>query len=86
MLKEIKYFIFVATVFGFLFFSINYYFSDKNKKNFFRAFNIYDNKIDNLSKNLEILESDTENIVKYNEDTSKKNEKKYKFWELIFED
>ena len=36
------------------------------------------------SHNLEILNSDTENIIEYVENNHNKNKKKYKFMELIF--
>ena len=45
MRKELKYFLYVATIFGFLIFVGNYYFSDKNKKNSYRSTKLYDNKI-----------------------------------------
>ena len=64
---------------------LNYYFSDENKKNSYRSTKIFDNKIVKYSKTLENLESDTENIVEYVENTFNKNKKKYKFWELIID-
>ena len=36
-------------------------------------------------KTLQILESDTEKIVEYVENTFNKDKKKYKFWELIID-
>jgi len=85
MIKELKYFLYVITIFGFIFFILNYYFSDKNKKNSYRSIKVYDNKIIIYSKTLQNLESDTENIVEYIENTFNKDKKKYKFWELIID-
>ena len=62
-----------------------YYFSDENKKNSYRSTKVYDSKIIKYSKTLQILESDTENIVEYVENNFNKDKKKYKFWELIID-
>ena len=85
MIKELKYFLYVITIIGFIFFILNYYFSDENKKNFYRSTKIFNSKIVEYSKTLQILESDTEKIVEYVENTFKKDKKKYKFWELIID-
>ena len=85
MIKELKYFLHAVTIIGFIFFILNYYFSDENKKNSYRSTKVFDNKIIKYSKTLQILESDTENIVEYVENTFIKNKKKYKFWELIID-
>jgi len=85
MIKELKYFLYVITIIGFIFFILNYYFSDENKKNSYRSTKIFDNKIVKYSETLPILESDTENIVEYIENTFNKDKKKYKFWELIID-
>ena len=85
MIKELKYFLYVITIISFIFFILNYYFSDENKKNSYRSTKVFDNKIIKYSKTLQILESDTENIVEYVENTFNKDKKKYKFWELIID-
>ena len=85
MIKELKYFLYTITIVGFIFFILNYYFSDKNKKNSYRSTKVFNNKIVKYSKTLQILESDTENIVEYVENTFNKDKKKYKFWELIID-
>ena len=85
MIKELKYFLYTITIIGFIFFILNYYFSDENKKNFYRLTKVFDGKIVKYSKTLQILESDTENIVEYVENTFNKDKKKYKFWELIID-
>ena len=85
MIKELKYFLYVITIIGFIFFILNYYFSDENKKNSYRSTKIFDTKIVKYSETLQNLESDTENIVEYIENTFNKDKKKYKFWELIID-
>ena len=83
MKKELKYFLYAAALFGFIIFIFNFYFSDKNKKKFYRSVNIYDKEMLEYSNNLETLKSDTENIIEYVENTLNKDKKKYKFWELL---
>ena len=85
MIKELKYFLYVITIISFIFFILNYYFSDENKKNSYRSTAVFDSKIVKYSKSLQILESDTENIIEYAESTFNKDKKKYKFWELIID-
>ena len=85
MLKELKYFLYTITIISFIFFILNYYFSDENKKNSYRSTKIFDTKIVKYSETLQTLESDTENIVEYIENTFNKDKKKYKFWELIID-
>jgi hypothetical protein len=85
MIKELKYFLYVITIIGFFFFILNYYFSDENKKNSYRSTKVFDSKIIKYSKTLQSLQSDTESIVEYVENTFNKDKKKYKFWELIID-
>ena len=85
MIKELKYFLYVITIVGFIFFILNYYFSNENKKKSYRSTKIFDSKIVKYSKTIQILESDTENFVEYVENTFNKDKKKYKFWELIID-
>ena len=85
MIKELKYFLYVITIIGFIFLILNYYFSDENKKNSYRLTKVFDGKIVKYSKTLQILKSDTKNIVVYVENTFNKDKKKYKFWELIID-
>ena len=85
MIKELKCFLYTITIISFIFFILNYYFSDENKKNSYRSTKIFDTKIVKYSETLQTLESDTENIVEYIENTFNKDKKKYKFWELIID-
>jgi len=86
MRKELKYFLYVATILGFIIFVVTYYFSDKNKKNSYRTTKLYDNKIIEYIDDLIFLKNDTENIIEYVENNLNINKKKYKFWELLKND
>ena len=86
MRKELKYFLYVVTILGFIIFVVTYYFSDKNKKNSYRSIMQYDSKIIKYNNKLLKLESDTENIIEYVDNNLNKDKKKYKFWELFNND
>ena len=83
MLKEVKYFIYIFIIIFFVFFTVKYYVSDINKKNFFRSNNNIDEKINKYSEKLPVLEDNTKNILEYVEDTNQKKKKKFNFWKLI---
>ena len=83
MLKELKYLLFIITIFLFIFLTSKYYFSDNNKKNSFRALKQIDKKIEDFSLNLILLKSNTEHIVEYIKKDTDKNKKNYNFWKLI---
>ena len=76
MIKEIKYFVFILIISLFIFFTIKYYFSDENRKNSYRSLNFIDEKIDNYSKKLPVLDDDTQNIIEYTEQTNTPKKKK----------
>ena len=86
MKKELKYFFYVVTIFSFMIFVGNYYFSDENKKNSYRSIKLFEKRIIEYSNELPILESNTDKIIDYVENTKNKDKKKYKFWELLFDD
>ena len=65
MLKEIKYLVFLLVIVLFIFFTTKYYFSDTHKKKSFRSLTNINEKIEIYSKNLPILEDDTQNIIEY---------------------
>ena len=83
MLKEIKYLFFLLSITLFIFFILNYYFLDNNKKKSYRSFNSIDKKIELFSNQLPILENNTKNIIEYVENTKNKKKKKYNFWKLL---
>ena len=86
MLKELKYLFYIIFIFLVIFLTLEYYFSDSNKKKFYRSLNKIDKKILNYSNNLILLDSNTDNNVEYVERTVDKNKKNYKFWELVNHD
>ena len=86
MLKEIKYLIFIIIISLFLFFTGKYYFSNENIKKSYRAYKNIDEKIKVYSKDLPILENDTQNIIEYVKQTNKKKKKKFNFWKLLEND
>ena len=86
MLKEIKYLIFIIIIILFLFFTGKYYFSDENIKKSYRAYKNIDKKIKVYSKDLPILENDTQDIIEYVKQTNKKKKKKFNFWKLLEND
>ena len=86
MLKEIKYLIFITIISLFLFFTGKYYFSDENIKKSYRAYKNIDEKIKVYSKDLPILENDTQDIIEYVKQNNKKKKKKFNFWNLLEND
>ena len=86
MLKEIKYLIFIVIILSFIFFTGKYYFSDENVKNSYRSHQNNDEKIMIYSKQLPILESDTDDIIEYVKQNNKKKKKKFNFWKLLEND
>ena len=86
MLKEIKYLIFIIIISLFIFFTGKYYFSDENIKKSYRAYKNIDEKIKVYSKDLPILENDTQDIIEYVKQTNKKKKKKFNFWNLLEND
>tara|TARA_B100000787_G_C16154995_1_gene278439 strand:- start:487 stop:750 length:264 start_codon:yes stop_codon:yes gene_type:complete len=83
MIRELKYLFFLVIIFLFFILTFKYYFSDLNKKNSYRSFKENDKKILIFSKNLILLDSDTNDIVEFIEKTTDKNKKNYNFWSLI---
>ena len=83
MIKEIKYLIFIITIFLFLFLTGKYYFSDTNKKNSYRSLNNIDEKIKIYAEKIPTLEDDSKDIVEYVEQTNNKKKKKFNFWKLL---
>ena len=86
MLKEIKYLIFIVVIALFIFLTGKYYFSYENKKKSYRSYKNNDEKIKLYSKNLPILENDTQNAIEYVKQTNKKKKKKFNFWKLLEND
>ena len=83
MLKEFRYLIFIFIICIFIFFVGRFYFSDVNIKNSYRSFNNINDKINVYAEKLPILESDTQNIIEYVEQSNNKKRKKFEFWKLL---
>ncbi len=86
MLKEIKYLIFIIVITLFIVLTGRYYFSDENKKKSYRSYKNNDEKIKLYSKNLPVLENNTQNVIEYVKQTNKKKKKKFNFWKLLEND
>ncbi len=86
MKKELKYFLYIITIFGFLIFVGTYYFSDQNKKNSFRFINLYDEKLSKYDDKLIFLENNTDNVIDFVENNLTEDKKKYNFWNLLNND
>tara|TARA_B100000945_G_scaffold75314_1_gene57999 strand:- start:224 stop:484 length:261 start_codon:yes stop_codon:yes gene_type:complete len=86
MLKELKYLLHLLTIFIFFFILLKFYLSDSYEKKLYRSLNNYDEVIKKYSKNLPLLENDTQNVIEYADNNTDKSKKKYKFWKLIEND
>ena len=86
MIKELKYFFYLLSIFLFLFLIGKYYFSDVNKKNSYRLINNLNNKIDKYSSSLTTLSNDTDNIIEYVENNLNTDKEKFHFWKLLSND
>ena len=86
MIKEIKYLIFIIIITVFIFFTGKYYFSDENIKKSYRSYKNNDEKIINYSKQLPILENNTQDVIEYVNQTNTKKKKKFNFWKLLEND
>ena len=86
MLKELKYLLHLITILIFFFILLKFYLSDSYEKKLYRSLNNYDEVIKKYSKNLPLLENDTQNIIEYVDNNTDKSKKKYKFWKLIEND
>ena len=84
MLKEVKYVVYLLTIFFFIFFNINYYLSENNIKRSNKVILQHQNELDNKFSDLPIIKSDTNNIIEYTNEIEKfKNKKQRKFWDLF---
>ena len=84
MLKEVKFVVYLLTIFFFIFFVIKFYLSENNIKKSNKVIIQYQKKIDKKFNNLPIIKSDTNNIIVYtNEVEDFKNKKSRNFWDLL---
>ena len=84
MLKEVKYVVYLLTIFFFIFFVIKFYLSENNIKWSNKVILQYQNTLDKRFINLPIIKNDTNDIIEYtNEIEDFKNKKQRKFWDLL---
>ena len=84
MLKEVKYVVYLLTIFFFIFFVIKFYFSENNIKWSNKVILQYQNLLDKKFINLPIVKDDTEDIIEYTSEIEDfKNKKQRKFWDLL---
>ena len=84
MLKEVKYVVYLLTIFFSIFFVIKFYLSENNIKLSNKVMLQYQNELDKKFNNLPIIKDDTNDIIEYtNEIEEFKNKKQRKFWDLL---
>ena len=84
MLKEIKYVVYLLTIFFFIFFVIKFYLSENNIKWSNKVILQYQNISDKKFISLPIIKDDTNVIIEYtNEIEEFRNKKQRKFWDLL---
>ena len=84
MLKEVKYVVYLLTIFFFIFFVIKFYLSENNIKWSNKVIFQYQNKLDKKFINLPIIKDDTNDIIEYTSEIEDfKNKKQRKFWDLL---
>ena len=84
MLKEIKYVVYLLTIFFSIFFVVKFYLSETNIKLSNKVMLQYQNELDKKFNNLPIIKNDTNDIIEYtNEIEEFKNKNQRKFWDLL---
>ena len=84
MLKEVKYVVYLLTIFFFTFFVIKFYFSENNIKWSNKVILQHKNILDKKFINLPIIKDDTNDIIEYTSEIEDfKNKKQRKFWDLL---
>ena len=84
MYKEVKYLLYLLTIFFSIFFVIKFYLSENNVKRSKKVILQYQNELDKKFSNLPIIKNDTNDIIEYTDEIEiLKNKKQRKFWDLI---
>ena len=86
MFKELKYLFFILFIILTTFLTVDYYFSDNNKKKSYRSVKEINEMIISYSEKLILLNNDTNNVVKYVEKNLDNKKKNHSFWKLINSD
>ena len=84
MLKEVKYVVYLLTIFFFIFFVIKFYLSEDNVKWSNKVILQYQNILNKKFISLPIIKNDTNDIIEYTSEIEDfKNMKQRKFWDLL---
>jgi hypothetical protein len=84
MLKEVRYVVYLLTIFFFVFFVIKFYLSENNIKWSNKVILQYQNILDKKFIGLPTIKDDTNDIIEYTSEIEDfKNEKQRKFWDLL---
>jgi len=84
MLKEVKYVVYLLTIFFFIFFVIKFYLSENNIKWSNKVILQYQNTLGKKFIGLPIIKDDTNDIIEYTSEIEDfKNKKQRKFWDLL---
>ena len=84
MLKEVRYVVYLLTIFFFIFFVIKFYLSENNIKLSNKVMLQHQNILDKKFINLPIIKDDTNDIIEYTSEIEDfKNKKQRKFWDLL---
>ena len=84
MLKEVKYVVYLLTIFFFIFFVIKFYLSENNIKWSNKVILQHQNTLDKKFIGLPIIKDDTNDIIEYTSEIEDfKNKKQRKFWDLL---
>jgi len=84
MLKELKYVVYLLTIFFFIFIVIKFYLSEDNIKWNNKVILQYQNILDKKFISLLIIKDDTNDVIEYTSEIEDfKNKKQRKFWDLF---
>ena len=84
MFKEVKYVVYLFTIFFSIFFVLKFYLSENNIKRSNKVILQYQNEPYKKFNNLPIIKSDTNDIIEYtNEIEEFKKKKQRNFWNLL---
>ena len=83
MLKEVKYVVYLLTIFFSIFFIINYYISENNVKLSNKVILQHQKELDKKFNNLPIIKSDTNDIIEYTNEIEKFKNKKQRIWWIL---
>ena len=86
MLKEVKYVVYLLTIFFFIFFNINYYLSENNIKRSNSVILQHQKELDNKFSDLPIIKSDTSDIIEHTNEVEKFLSKKPRKWWILIKD